>query len=140
MKIMIDIPDSEVPTSNELFLVSLQFIDSHVCECTYPFEELKAEPCADCVSRQTVKDIMVRWRFRDENAWRIADAKIEKLPSVNPAPRIGRWIPVGYDGYADGNPVYDWWECSECDWEHTGEEDTLTPYCPNCGAKMEVDE
>ena len=52
--------------------------------------------------------------------------------------KVGRWIPIGYDGYADGNPVYEWWECSECGWEHTGDEDTLTAYCPNCGAKMEV--
>lgn len=51
-------------------------------------------------------------------------------------PKTGRWIPTGYDGYADGNPVYDWWECSECGGEHTGDEDTLTPYCPYCGAEM----
>ena len=54
--------------------------------------------------------------------------------------RTGRWIPVGYDGYADGNPVYDWWECSECGWEHTGDEESLTAFCPNCGMKMEVEE
>lgn len=49
----------------------------------------------------------------------------------------GRWIPIEYDGYADGNPVWDLWECSECQEEHSGDEDTLTPYCPNCGAKMD---
>lgn len=49
----------------------------------------------------------------------------------------GRWIPLEYDGYADGNPVWDLWECSECREEHSGDEDTLTPYCPNCGAKMD---
>lgn len=50
----------------------------------------------------------------------------------------GRWIPLEYDGFADGNPVWDLWECSECREEHRGEEDTLTPYCPNCGAKMDL--
>jgi rubrerythrin len=55
------------------------------------------------------------------------------------AVKHGRWIPLEYDGYADGNPVYDLWECSECQEEHSGDEDTLTPYCPNCGAKMEAD-
>lgn len=49
----------------------------------------------------------------------------------------GRWIPIEYDGYADGNPVWDLWECSECQEEHRGDEETLTPYCPNCGAKMD---
>lgn len=28
--------------------------------------------------------------------------------------RHGRWIGLEYDGYADGAPVYDLWECSEC--------------------------
>lgn len=50
----------------------------------------------------------------------------------------GRWIPLEYDGFADGNPVWDLWECSECREEHRGEEDSLTPYCPNCGAKMDL--
>lgn len=49
----------------------------------------------------------------------------------------GRWVPLEYDGYADGNPVWDLWECSECREEHSGDEDTLTPYCPHCGAKMD---
>ena len=128
MQILIEIPDSEVPTKQEVVSVDLHFIDGKVCECTYPFQE----PCADCVSRQAVFDLL-QMRLMPKEEYKA----IYELPSVTPAPRIGRWIPVGYDGYADGNPVYDWWECSECEWEHTGDEDTLTPYCPNCGAKME---
>ena len=49
----------------------------------------------------------------------------------------GRWIPLEADGYADGYPVYDLWECSECREEHSGDEDTLTHYCPHCGARMD---
>lgn len=67
-------------------------------------------------------------RFFDEEIRAIHDGKVQK---------IGQWIPVGYDGYADGYPVIDEWECSECGWEHSGDDDTLTCYCPNCGAKME---
>lgn len=49
--------------------------------------------------------------------------------------RRGRWIGVEYDGYADGLPVYDLWECSACGIEWRGEE---TPcFCPDCGAKMD---
>lgn len=51
-------------------------------------------------------------------------------------PKEGEWIGIEYDGYADGCPVYDVWECSECGEEHNGEEDTLPNYCPNCGARM----
>lgn len=51
----------------------------------------------------------------------------------------GRWIGVEYDGYADGSPVYDVWECSECRIEHYGEYDTLSDYCPNCSTKMNLE-
>ena len=47
------------------------------------------------------------------------------------------WIGTEYDGFADGNPVYDTFECSNCGEEHQGEADTLTNYCPHCGAKMD---
>jgi rubrerythrin len=63
---------------------------------------------------------------------------IEKITSGEYQPvKNGRWIPTEYDGYADGAPVWDKWECSECGYEHSGEEDTLTSFCPNCGAKMD---
>ena len=55
------------------------------------------------------------------------------------AVKHGRWAPLEYDGFADGSPVWDLWECSECQYEHSGDEDTLTPYCPNCGARMDGD-
>lgn len=50
----------------------------------------------------------------------------------------GRWEGLEYDGFADGCPVYDLWECSECGEEKSGEDVPDThPYCPNCGAKMD---
>ena len=51
----------------------------------------------------------------------------------------GHWEPIGYDGYADGSSVIDEWECSECGEEHYGDSDTLTPFCPNCGADMRTE-
>jgi rubrerythrin len=71
------------------------------------------------------------------------DTAIEALkqPTIEAAPvRNGRWIPTEYDGYADGYPVYDAFECSECGHEHNGEEDTLTAFCPDCGAKMDEED
>ena len=47
----------------------------------------------------------------------------------------GEWIGIEYDGYADGVPVYDVWECSSCGNEWRG--DSTPCYCPDCGAKME---
>ena len=40
-----------------------------------------------------------------------------------------------YDGYADENPVYDMWYCSECGY-FLGEEEPSYNYCPNCGAEL----
>jgi len=51
-------------------------------------------------------------------------------------PKAGHWEPMWYDGYADGCPVWEAWDCSECGYEHNGLEDTLTNYCPNCGCRM----
>lgn len=63
---------------------------------------------------------------------------VKNLPTIGAEPmRHGRWIPTEYDSYADGAPVWDKWKCSECGHEHSGEEDTLTAFCPDCGAKMD---
>lgn len=63
---------------------------------------------------------------------------VEHRPTLDYAPvRHGEWVGLEFDGYADGCPVYDLWECSECKGEHKGEYDTLTDYCPNCGATMD---
>lgn len=63
---------------------------------------------------------------------------IKDAPTIEVEPvRHERWIPTEYDSYADGAPVWDKWECSECGYEHSGDEDTLTSFCPNCGAIMD---
>ena len=79
------------------------------------------------------KDDKTNYFHLDEITQEIFDAPTVDAVEVVP----GRWIPLEYDGYADGSPVWDLWECSECQDEHSGDEDTLTPYCPNCGAKMD---
>ena len=43
------------------------------------------------------------------------------------------------DGYADGNPVYDVWNCSACGHcidDGTDDPELLPKFCPNCGARM----
>ena len=44
-----------------------------------------------------------------------------------------------YDGYANGNPVYDVWNCSACGYcidDGTDDPDMLPKHCPECGARM----
>ena len=57
------------------------------------------------------------------------------IANGTPLPK-GHWVGTDYDGYADGNPVYDAYECSECGAEFYGE-DFDFDYCPRCGAKIE---
>ena len=67
----------------------------------------------------------------------IADALIANGVTVQ---KQGRWVGIEYDGYADGYPVYDLWECSECGEEVRGEDVPDThPWCHGCGAKMDGD-
>lgn len=41
------------------------------------------------------------------------------------------------DGYADGEIVYDWGKCPNCDWEfENGDKDWEEPYCCHCGQKL----
>ena len=92
--------------------------------------ELVRYLCGACPSNQNGECI-------DKMCWKYEDrARIENAPTIEPEVRHGRWIPTEYDSYADGEPVWDKWECSECGHEHKGEEDTLTAFCPDCGAKM----
>lgn len=58
----------------------------------------------------------------------------EKLDAV--PVRHGMFIGTESDGYADGNPVYYEWKCSECGCIFEEEEPTYR-YCPNCGARMD---
>ena len=50
--------------------------------------------------------------------------------------KTGEWC-ADYDGYSDGEPVYDMWWCSACGEYFDEWDDRPTwKYCPNCGAKM----
>lgn len=55
---------------------------------------------------------------------------LRSIPSADVQPvRHGRWI--------DTDNYYMRWKCSECG-NHT--RDARPPYCPNCGAKMDLEE
>lgn len=66
---------------------------------------------------------------------------VSGLPAADVAlVRHGRWIGLEYDGYADGAPVYDLWECAECGEEVRGDDVPDThPWCHGCGAQMDAD-
>lgn len=49
---------------------------------------------------------------------------------------MAKWIGIEFDGYADGYPVFDTWECSNCGAEFVCENMDFE-YCPRCGSKMD---
>ena len=67
---------------------------------------------------------------------------LQNLPAADVAEvRHGRWVGIEYDGYADGFPVYDLWECSECGEEVRGEDVPATcPWCHSCGSCMDKED
>lgn len=96
----------------------------------------------DLISRKALLDeILDLLDETDENISIMPEvvALIRHAPAADVAPvRHGRWIGIEYDGYADGYPVYDLWECSECGEEVRGEDVPEThPWCHGCGAEMD---
>ena len=99
---------------------------------------------SDLISRQAAidavqqhrEDVLGGYKYDEGVAFVYAAAHnhiirvIKQLPSVE---RHGRWIRTGEDGYCSicncDMPMY------KEDWEWRYLE---TPYCPNCGARMEV--
>lgn len=85
--------------------------------------------CPKCHISQTGSEY--GFKFEAIEAWnrRVNDASV----------RHGCWIGEG-DGYADGELVYDVWNCSECDYcidDGTDDPERLPKYCPGCGALMD---
>lgn len=64
---------------------------------------------------------------------------LNATPTITIIEKHGTWEGES-DGYADGAPVYDVWNCSECGYtidDGTDDENDLPNYCPHCGAKMD---
>ena len=84
---------------------------------------IEPQPCEDAVSRQEAIEAMLE-------AYEDSDAKwiLEKLPSVQPQRKRGKWI---------GTEGLDFPQCSACGrWLDVLQGDAKLNYCPNCGAEM----
>ena len=118
----------------------------------------------DYISRQQAIDAVKKNTFRltfaeEQNceghvAWRaeavysdVIEGALLELPSAQPRPKTGHWIPVdSYTAFggdeitwiAHGNPIA-YHYCSECKnqaYALEDGEDLLSDFCPSCGAKM----
>ena len=94
---------------------------------------------ADLISRKTVIDLFETYQPHMAISVIEFGNALNGLPTVEAEPvRHGRWIGIS-DGYADGYPVYDEWECSVCGTVFEDEKPDYK-YCPFCGAKMDAQE
>ena len=89
---------------------------------------LEQESCDDCISRKEVIQIINDFSYKNEHEETLINERIKNLPSIQPKPKTGHWI----NKYHEVFKYY----CDKCG---TGS-DLRTPYCPNCGAKMESEE
>lgn len=91
---------------------------------------LEQELCDDAISRQAVMDCFKKWQ--PYMATRLFDfeKELSALPSVTPQQRTGRWI-------TSHIPESVLCECSVCGFACGA---YSFNYCPNYGAKMEVQE
>ena len=84
---------------------------------------------ADLIERQAAIDVIEAGRLTKLIDAETAVNGLRALPSVQPEPKEGEWIPVthGRGGY----------ECNRCrEYAPTYHKEFLPSYCPNCGAKM----
>lgn len=93
-------------------------------------EAIRSE-CVGCVGQE------IGERFCCKCAIRQREVALYSVPAADVRPVAHGHYIGEYDGYADGNPVYDMWYCSECgccfeDWD----EKPTYNFCPNCGADM----
>ena len=93
-------------------------------DCLKYLEEIGQKASPDCVEA-------VRWSIKALKAIRpVSREQVEKVWR-------GEWMGSA-DGYADGELVYDIWECSQCGYviDEEDDPDMLPQFCPKCYAAM----
>ena len=81
MKIMIEIPDDQIPVKQEVMNLVLHFIDNHVCECTYPFKELP-KGHGDLVELDWIYNECTGYQTSYDGSYCYKWADIKKAPTV----------------------------------------------------------
>ena len=105
-------------------------------------QALSQGPCDDVVSREKVLEMITDFAtlelYIDKHnhvTFEPLEKLIKSLPSVTQ--KSGHWIKKEDD-------TCWWYACSECEQEplknRWNDDDVLSAYCPNCGAKMESED
>lgn len=95
----------------------------------------------DAISRSEVLEKIGKLPLDWEYGTAVSDCYkiVENVPALDVAPMVhAYWIGLEYDGYADGFPVFDTWQCSACGEEfYSEDEPPAYNFCTNCGARMD---
>ena len=132
MKLLIDIPEHIYEHAKETTEDSRDEFDAMRAIANGIQQESRSEnpnTCGDAISRQAVLDEIDR-RFDLAKPFK---QLIESMPSVTPQQRMGQWVKT-----ISENGITSAVRCSECGFEDNRY--MLFRYCPDCGAKMEVEE
>lgn len=109
--------------------ISYYATDKCVKYCDMAIEALKAVPCEDAISRESVLEVV-------NNPLNIKlDKIIEKLPPVTPKQRKGKWII--HETTRSGHTIgIEFIECSQCHSYFLHDHLVRNSFCPNCGSDM----
>lgn len=93
---------------------------------------LEQEPCTDAISREDAL-MALTGEYTDSPIEILPKAikRINALPPVNPAEKVGQWKRISMDKYVQHAMAY--YKCSVCGKDIIGTHN----YCPSCGAKMQ---
>ena len=90
---------------------------------------------SDYIRRETIKGTMLRYGFKAPDMT-VTEFVEDELPAADVEPvRHGAWYPCFEDWrqQQEGN------KCSVCGFEYYGTGIRSFHYCPNCGAKMDLE-
>ena len=135
-----EVPTAETERDGGYWGWSDNAYETRVCsECEYDTEDyVEYNFCPNCgvlmsdlISRQAVIDFLKTVKSclveEDQIFVDCLISDVERLPPIDPEQKTGTWVESGDS---------DDWHCSECKFKMPWK-DQKTPYCPNCGAKME---
>lgn len=128
LRYKIHLNGGEKVDNDEYYEVMNEFVEAY----DMAIKALEKQPCKNCISRQAVMKLL------EKEDWADTVYGVLNLPSVTPQPKIGRWINAKVGKLFPSNDF----KCSECgnilDFNGVNGGRGDANYCPNCGAKMEV--